>query len=93
MGVRTVVGVLDARSAVGLESASMVVYALHARSAVGVQSASTVVGAIGARSAAGKTKTNNADGGANTDQIPSLIVLMATTPSYLSTSSEDTAVS
>ena len=93
MLVRTVVSALGARSAVVHKSASTVVCALYARSALCLEYASTVVGAIGARSAAGKTKTNNADGGANTDQIPSLIVLMATTPSYLSTSSEDTAVS
>ena len=51
--VRTVVGAISVRSAVGHQSASTVVYALHARSAVGHQSASTVVSAIGARTVAG----------------------------------------
>ena len=59
------------------------------------KSASTVVGVIDARSAAGKTKTNNTEGGLILTPIEyqPLIVLMATTPSYRSTSSEDTAVS
>ena len=51
--VRTVVGAISARSAVGHQSASTVVCALHARSAVGHQSASTVVSALSARSAVG----------------------------------------
>ena len=54
VGVRTVVGALCARSAVGHQSASTVVGALSARSAVGHQSASTVVGALSARSAVGQ---------------------------------------
>ena len=49
--VRTVVGALHARSAVGHKSASTDVSALSARSAVGHKSASTVVGARIARSA------------------------------------------
>jgi methyl coenzyme M reductase subunit C len=49
--VLTVVGAIDARSAVVQEYVSTVVYALHARSAVGHRYASTVVSAIGARSA------------------------------------------
>ena len=52
--VRTVVGALDARSAVGQEYASTVVCAVSARSAVGHQSASTVVSALTARSAVGQ---------------------------------------
>ena len=51
--VRTVVGALIARSAVGLKSASTVVGALTARSAVGLKYASTVVSDIGARTVAG----------------------------------------
>ena len=51
--VRTVVGALSARSAVGQEYASTVVSALGARSAVVHQSASTVVCALSARSAVG----------------------------------------
>ena len=44
--VRTVVGAVNARSAVGHKYASTVVYAVSARSAVGLQSVSTVVGAL-----------------------------------------------
>ena len=53
--VRTVVGAVSARSAVGHQSASTVVIALSARSAVGHQSASTVVIALHARSAVGSS--------------------------------------
>ena len=49
----TVVGALNARSAVGHHSVSTAVSALSARSAVVHQSASTVVGALDARSAVG----------------------------------------
>ena len=45
----TVVGALNARSAVGVQSASTVVGALNARSAVGHKYASTVVSALSAR--------------------------------------------
>jgi|SaaInlV_125m_DNA_1040241.scaffolds.fasta_scaffold116465_1 hypothetical protein len=51
--VRTVVGALGARNAVGDQSASTVFGALSARSAVGLHSVSTVVGALIARSAVG----------------------------------------
>ena len=65
MLVRTVVGAVSARSAVGQESASTVVCALHARSAVGHKSASTVVSAINARSAAGVHSASTVVGAIN----------------------------
>ena len=52
--VRTVVGALSARSAVGHKYASTVVSAMDARNAVGLLSASTVVDALYAKSVVGQ---------------------------------------